>query len=602
MSFFITPLIAAGLGSIGAGAIGGGALIITPGLTAGITTGTLAIAGSISTSILTIGASIGLNAALGLLNKPKNTQQNNITIKQALPARFIDFGRVKSGGCVVFFFSPDTRLYSVRIISCTKIQEYETLFMDDYATNAAALNSTPPMTAINGPWLGYVIVQARLGADDQTYLDAAANAYWGSNHRLRGMACLGATYIQGKKDSWASRFPNGPPSPTAVIKGAMVPDPRNEAHDLTNPSTWTYSDNAARCLLRWMLDRDGWGLSPSDLALSTWEQACDDCDEEVATPSGVEKRYRTWGRYTTDENRSATLANFLASMGGTLLEQPDGKLALFVGKEHEPDPDTDITDDHIRDVQLDRFPDALDRVDGIKARITWEGAGWQEQEVPTVYSGESYYGSQPDVEDLPLAYCGSPYQAQRIAYATLKQRRAAWSGTIKTTLQGLRCYGEPTVRITISELGIDGEVFEITGPPTLDTSDMTVTLSVRSYEAGTWDMPADDMGEMGTTATTPDSYAAPEPEDLTPSNDGLDVTVTWTVLDDEDAYTSQAQWRAYNPSNGAEDNWASATVSEGGGEATFTVPSTGDYDFRAWRISSRGSESEKALLPEFEVA
>ena len=603
MSFFLAPLIASGLGALGAGSIGGGALIIGPGLLNGITVGTLGIAGSISSALVTVGASVGLNAALGLLNKPKNTQQNSITIKQALPSRFIDFGRVKSGGCLVFFFSPDTNLYSVRIISCTKIQEIETLYMDDYATNGATLNTTFPLSAINGPWNGFVIAQARLGTDDQTYLDAVANAAWGVNHRLRGMACIGVTYIQGKKDTWSARFPNGPPNPTVVIKGAMVPDPRDGAHDLTDPNTWTYSDNAARCLLRWMLDVDGWGLSPDDLDLPSWQQACDDCDEDVATPSGTEKRYRTWGRYTTDTPRASTLGNFLAAMGGTLLEQPDGKLSLYVGVGHVPDASTDITDAHIRDVQLDRFPDALDRVDGIKARITWEGASWQEQEVPSVYSGASLYGAQADIEDLALAYCPSPYQAQRIAYATLKQRRAGWAGTIKTTLQGLRCYGEPTVRVTITELGIIGQVFEITGPPTLDTSDMTVTLSIRSYEAGTWDMPASEMGEMGTTDSTPAASGAPEPENLAVESisGGSVVTVTWGLLTDEDAYASEAQWREYSPSNGAEDNWTAATVDAAGGSAEFTVPGPSYYDFRARRITSRGAVSDWAILPEIDV-
>ncbi|MBS9476246.1 hypothetical protein [Ancylobacter radicis] len=588
MAAFTTALIASGFAGLGAGSIGGGALIIS-GAYAGITTGTLALAQVLS-AVVTVGASVGLNAALGLLNKPKNTQQNKITIKQPLPARFIDFGRVRSGGCIAWFFSPDHRLVTVRIITCTKIEQLEVFYLDDYACDAATVNtgvvsnSTPAH-----PWDSFAYLQMTHGADDQVAIPLAAEiAEWGSTRRLRGMAAFCASYAQGNKDNWSQRYPNGAPNPTFVIKGAMVPDPRNPAHDLEDQSTWTYSDNWARCFLRWCLDRDGWGLSPDDLDLDSFEAACDDCDASVATTTGTEPRYLAWGRYTTSDTRASTLANFLASAGATLLEQPNGKLAVFVGKDRTPNSATDITDEHIRDVQLDRFPDALDRVDGIRARITWQYASWEEQEVPAVYSGASFYGAQADVDDLPLAYCPSPYQAQRIAYATLKQRRADWSGTIKTTLQGLRCYGEPVVRLTISELGIDGEIFEITSPPALDLSDMSVSIGVRSYAAGTWSMPGAEMQEMGETATNPQDFTVPEPEGLGSSVSTLTVTVTWDTISGEDAYTTEAQWRV------AAGVWVAATASAGTG--SFTVPSAGTYEFQCRRVSDRGYVSDWAVL------
>lgn len=588
MAAFTTALIASGFAGLGAGSIGGGALIIS-GLGAGVTTGTLAIAQVLS-AVVTVGASIGLNAALGLLNKPKNTQTNKITIKQPLPARFIDFGRVRSGGCIAWFYSPDGRLFTVRIISCTKIEQVETFFLDDYSCDGSTLNSGVQTNSTPGhPWNGFVYLQMTHGSDTQAAIPLVAGIDgWGPERRLRGMAACAVAYVQGNKDNWSNRYPNGAPNPTFVIKGAMVPDPRNPAHDLEDPNTWTYSDNWARCFLRWCLDVDGWGLSPDDFDIDSFKQACTDCEVNQVTTSGFEPRYRAYGRYTTSDTRATTLANFLAAAGATLLEQPNGKLAVFVGKERTPNSATDITDAHIRDVQLDRFPDALDRVDGIRARITWEYASWEEQEVPAVYSGASFYGSQPDVDDLPLAYCPSPYQAQRIAYATLKQRRADWSGTIKTTLHGLRCYGEPVVRITIGELGINGQIFEITSPPTLDLSDMSVTIGVRSYAAGTWDMPGSEMQEMGETATNPQDFTVPEPENLDYSISVRTVTLTWDLVSEEDEYTSEAQWRV------AAGDWTAVAASAG--TSTFTLPAAGTYEFRARRVSGRGYVSDWAVL------
>lgn len=589
----LTGIITSGLALVGAGGIGGGALIIAPGTIAGLTAGTVALVESVVSVAVTVGASYGINALFG--NKKSSSQRSDIPIKQALPARFIDIGRVKTSGAFVFFQAPSTQLCSVKVMTCTKIQEYEILFLDDFQSDASGLNGGGAISA----WLGNAIVQARLGTDDQTALDAITPiGSWTVNHRLRGLACIGTVYLQGDKKTFSQRFPNGPPNTSAVIKGAMLPDPRDETHDLSDPSTWDYSDNWARAVLRFALDRDGWGLSPSDINVPLAKQACDDADETVATTVGTEPRYRAWGRYTTIDDRATTLKNMLSAGGGRLIEQPDGTLGLFAGKEHTPN--VTITADMLLDVQLERYPDALSRVDAVKPRIVWEGASWQEQECPAVYSGESYYGAAPDIQDLTLPWCPSPYQAQRLAKAVLRQLRPDWQGTIKTNLNGLRCSGDPVVRIVYPELGIDA-VFELISQPKLDIETMTVTLSVRSYAPDTWSMAPEEIGEMGTASGITSSYTAPDPENLEASVATLDVTVSWDTLTDEIAYDNEAQWRPHDadPSH-AEDGWtATATVSSG--TAMFTVLAPGFFDFRCRRVSSRGFLSAWAILHNIEV-
>lgn len=598
---FLTSIIAGGLSALGAGAIGGGAIFIGGGPLAGIvTTGTLAIASQISSALLTVGLSFGANAALGLLNKRGALPSSSTTIKQALPGRFIDVGRVKSAGAIAYFLAPGPTLYSVRILSCTRIQEIETLFLDDYPTPAGILNTGAGTNVLFGPWSGRVAAQARLGTNAQTALEIVTPSLaWTANHRLRGMAILGVTYDQGSEENHGKFYPNGAPNPSAVIKAAMLPDPRNPAHDLSNPDTWAYSDNGARALARYCLDIDGWGLTSDDLNLPLLRQACDDADDVVATPGGTEPRYRAWGRYSTLEDRASTLRDMLAACGGVLLEQPDGTLGLFVGKHREPNPELTITDQHIIDVQLERFPDALDRVDGIKSRIVWEGAKWEEQECPVIYSDGPTYGAAPDIEDLPLKWCPSPYQGQRLAWATLKQRRPEWQGTIKTWLHGLRCYGEPVVRIVHAEKNIDG-IFEILQAPTIDLSDMTVTLSVRSYDPTTWTMGAEQMTAMGSVGGVDNTVIVPAPADLEYSVDGDgDVTVTWTIVAQEAIYHRQAQWRPYDPMNGPDVGWGSLTP--GLSSVTFDPTTSTVIDFRVRRISPRGYESDWGILPEIEV-
>lgn len=584
---FLSPIIAGGLGALGAGSIGGGVLIGGTGLLSTVTAGTLTMVQNVVGISIALGASYASNA----LTRKSGLSSTNATIKQALPARWIDLGRVKTAGAIVYYEAPGLYLGMVKVLSCTRIEEIEKVNFDDYQTVATGWNTGAVVGTISGPWTGQVLAQAGLGSDDQVALSLLAGtsagfSSWTADHRLRGLAALAMVCAQGDQKSFQTHFPNGAPSPSAIIKGGWTPDPRDPAHDLTDPTTWSYSDNLARALLRFVLDRDGWGLEVADIDLPSWQAACDDCDALVPTPSGTEPRYRAWGRWSTTDERSSTLADMLAAGGAQLLEQPDGTLALFVGKDRTPT--ITLDDSVITDFDLDRFPDALSRVDGVKARIVWEGAKWEEQEVPTVYADGAFFGSAPDVEDLALKWCPSPYQAQRLANGSLRQKRAEWSGTIKTNLAGLRAFGEPVIRLVISELGIDG-TFEVTSQPVLDLAALSVSIGVRSYDPSTWTLAAADMGEMSSSPDIAHDYTPPAIVGLSASLSGLTVTAEWTATGDEGTYTIEVEWRVYDAGAGAEDGWHTAEdVTFGTGSAAFGVPATDDYEVRVRRVSPRG--------------
>lgn len=588
MPVLLAAPIAAGLGALGVGA--GTPLIITGSL-AGVSVGAAAVAEVVS-GVVALGATVG--ASLLLNRSKKSLQPTTNTINQALPNRFVDCGRVKTGGATVYYAAPSVALCVGKVLTCAKINAIESIMVGDYANAPAGEGVAFPVA---GPWAPRVQVEYRLGSPDQPALDLLfGTGEWTADHRLRGLACIAELCVQADEKQQAKAYPNGAPNVTAIIEGAMVPDPRNPAHDLADPETWTYSDNFACVLLRWGLDIDGWGLDPDAINIGIWQQACTDSDAAAATPDGTEPCYRAWGRYTTAAERKSTLDDLLQTAGATLIEQPDGTVGLFVGRHREPA--ITITAEHILEKQYERWPDALERVDGVSARITWEDADWQEQEVPTVW-WPGATGS--DVDDLPLAWCPSPWQAQRLAKARLRRLRPDWTLTLKTDLVGLQCYGEPVVRLVIPELGIDG-TFEITQQPTLDPTDMTVSLQVRSYASDTWTMDPSEMNAMGAVTEGGGSYGVPEPEGLASSVSGTTtITVTWDTVAEESAYTSQAQWRVYFSSAGAEDGWADA-ASVAAGTATITVPGPDSYDVRVRRVTARGTESDWAILPEIEVA
>ncbi|OYW97317.1 MAG: hypothetical protein B7Z15_23325, partial [Rhizobiales bacterium 32-66-8] len=192
MAPLLIPVVGAGLGAIGVGA---GTPLIISGALVGLTTGAAAVAEAISYAIV-LGAGIGANVLVNSLNKKKNIQKTTTTINQALPPRWVDVGRVKTAGASVFYTAPSNFLFVVKVLSCTRIQEIETLFLNDWPTPGAGLNTQAPVGGFFGPWAAYVIAEARLGSPDQTALTIPlSSGYWTSAHRLRGLSAVAVQYM-----------------------------------------------------------------------------------------------------------------------------------------------------------------------------------------------------------------------------------------------------------------------------------------------------------------------------------------------------------------------------------------------------------------------
>jgi len=783
----LTFAIASGLGALGVGAIGGGAVVATSGLLAGVTAGTLSMIQTfVTVPLITLGAQL----VASMFNKRK-TDPTSFTIKQALPARWIDIGRVKSGGAFAYYAAPASSLMVVRFWCCNRIEEYEKVWVDNFEHTTRLGNgqsANPP-----GPWGQNCRIQMFDGVPGGVGLPIAYGPQYGlsewtvADHACPGLAATGLFCFQGDSKKFNQTYPNGAPNVKALYKSAWLPNPNNVAHDLSDESTWDYSDNAARAILRYAVDLDGWYLDPADLSIPHFQQAEIDAAELVETlpvdseyaleansvdllivagiatvyqdivvtantdytfsvwirlntdggltasdimftvldrsnlttisnyvladaeinewtytrasitfhtPVGCtlirvypyrnaasrsssfhiakaqlntgllpatyeettatagttnklrysnafnnavwvksnitvtvdhtffpafEPRYSFWGRWTTLEERATVLKDMLLNCCGTLIEQPSGKLALFMGKHIEPT--FTLTDDMILEFNMERNPDALSRIDGVKTRITWEGAKFEEQEVPTVYRADFDQMTARSVmlEDVPLKWTGSPYQAQRIARVILNRMRVDWSGTIKAKLPAIECLGEWVIRIQSTRMGGLDAIFLLDKQPALNPTDLTVTLNVKSYHAETYKYRVEDLKLMKKPAssTTP-SYAVNDIViDTVSVNDAtLVVTITWDTTADEIAYDTVGQFRKYEAGAGPEDNWidireadividagtGSETGEGTGGSGTATInlnPATtfyqrsgaGYYDFRFWRKSLRGFES-----------
>ena len=548
-----------------------------------------AAASFLGKAAVSIGASLALNyAANALLQKSVPLQGTDFTIKSAVPARFIDVGRVKTGGALFWYESPNQFLFVGKILSCTRIQEIE----QTYANDTLSTFSGPIVNAVanvtNGPWQPGISVEARLGAVDQTISTLLVGnfdeAAWPADYRLAGLPWSVTQYTQPPdKDTFLQAFPNGAPETTHVIKAAMCPDLRDPAQDLANDATWQYTDLAAPVILRFLVDQDGWGLDPDDIGIDSFIIATNDCDVDVTTTAGTEKRYRIWGRYSTATDRAQTLKDMLEACDGRLLEGPDGKVNLFVGVDREPT--VTLTAADFKSLHVEPYGDPLDRVGIAQPRMVLEAFGWREQAAPQVLLPGVDPSAQGVIEDLPLQYCPSPYQGQRLGKIRLHQRSPKWTISGVGFLSAMASFGERYIRFVFDELEID-ETFEVQGFG-VNLNDFTYPMKMQSVAPGMCSMSADELKDLPPPPAPPTSGGLAAPTAIVAvftHHDLADIHVTWTP---NQTFAAELQYRVTNPDD-VISGWIDASAAIVGNAASLTGLDENPYQVR---MRTRGTRS-----------
>lgn len=461
-------------------AIGQAAIVaasLSPLLTAALSLG-LAVIGTVATMLLTPKPAV-----------PK-MEDGKLTLRQAIPARVKVFGRARMGGPLAYYGGGST-LNQVILHAEHRIGEFETHWLNDEIVDVnedGEVESRPYHDAhATGTDEEYhVMLTNYIGTDTQT-VSAYLDSNWTStNHYLRGQACTSIAYDDGNSKTHYKIFPNGAPSYSAVMKGALLFDPRNPFHNINDPDTWTWSDNSALAVLDYLTRRqqgvpDGFGLDWDEINLQSFADAADDCDEFVALKAGgSERRWRTWGAYELTEDRSTVLSDLLGTCCGWLAQGVDGKVVIQVGRE-APTATVTITDDQFKTWRLRAGVNAIDRVNGVRATYLSENHKWNEIEAGIQLNQDSIDRNGEEFTDAKLRFCPSESQAQRLAKYTLKRGDPKFSGEITGTLALLNAWGERFINLQLTELTTFNGMYEVIGLK-LDRATMMVTLTVSSYD------------------------------------------------------------------------------------------------------------------------
>jgi hypothetical protein len=267
----------------------------------GASSAVIEAASSIGYSLATIGITTGISAGIGAALAPKvpDPQALQFPLKQPMAPRQSAFGRVRVAGSYVYFGTGTvgfTTSLSVDVLALLdgRSAQFVSYYLNDdlmapvgsywYAPGAPGKygggGSNPP---------NLVQFDSRLGLDAETSYSEIAPALplWDANHRGDGVTSMLLLCKPARREDQSGDFPNGLPTPSAVIDAQLSFDPRDESQTQGDKSTYKFSDNPVLCLLAYLTDANGgMGLNYARFiapAIDLWISAADECDGLVST-------------------------------------------------------------------------------------------------------------------------------------------------------------------------------------------------------------------------------------------------------------------------------------------------------------------------------
>jgi hypothetical protein len=225
-----------------------------------------------------------------------------------------------------------TWLHQVITLAGHEIESIEKLYLDEREVTFGA--SADPRWAV-GAFANRCFMAVQYGTDSQEAqpdLVAQLPLKWTSNHRQRGFAHVYLILV------WDAKvFTEGFPETSFLVKGKKCFDPRDGAQSSSDPTTWTWTNNAALIVADYLTNsRFGLGVSWADIDLDALEDAADCCDEEIElADASTEPRYTINGSFDTSLSPDEVLQEMAAAMAGDIIKVGD-KWFIQPGKYRAP--------------------------------------------------------------------------------------------------------------------------------------------------------------------------------------------------------------------------------------------------------------------------
>ncbi len=594
--------------------------------------------GALVTGLVTTAVGIGL--ALLFAPRPKLPPPENgaLAVQQSLPYRNFVYGRARNAGAVMLKESIASNLCYVAAIAGHAVDGIETLYLNDDQVSV-----TPAAIAAGAFVVGTRYAIATVGTTDFTAVGASANtvgvtfaalgagtgtgtattvdlingvvvagadgryggstiridtrqglsaetayanitsllpSYWDATHRGDGQASLGMTCAGVSSQNFMTTYPYSAPTPSVILRGYRVFDPRDSTQSPTNSATWKWSQNAALAILHFLCFSEfGFKANYADAIqpfVAQWIQAASDCDDPMALKSGgTEPRYRLGGWATTEQSRISILLMMLQCCDGFLSRRGAGYW-LQIGKYYAPT--VTLTDDDIVGFIIQTDVSSEDKVNEGTAYWSDPDNGYVTVDTdPVVNEADQVArGGAARKAQLQLTWVQSAGQASRLLAREMYRQGVTVRGTLTLVWSGLNAAYERWIAINSNSIPrLSGVVIENRKAVILArTREVVIDFILSGPALDAYD-PATQQSSVPAIPQRPYTVGLPVPTsvsvvpELTTDASGassVSATVSWTEpLFDGTPWNLNyiVQWRLTNAGGGSPGAWT---------QQTFTTP------------------------------
>lgn len=577
------------------------AFVYNAAVSVGVSTATAVVvsnyAASITIAVVATAAYIG-PSLLFRPNIPDPAFAKSVR-KQPIPDRVSGYGRDRIGGAYMLYEAIGTRADMVYAMHDGLIDGWETLYLNDrpeviggdgYVQQGADLRY-----GVNSD---LVQIDQRLGLPTETRYPLPPTSIWPSNARGDGIASLFMRAKSSSKEQFLRDYPNGLPIPSRVARMQICWDPRlgargtiNNDADKAASATWAWTPNPILHLLDYMTNPStgmGFEITRFLPRIADWIEAANVCDEVVGGETAG--RYEAGGVYLHSTAPADVIATLLACCDGWMTQDGEGAFTVQAGAYYEPT--VIIKDEHIVGLSRQFFIEDERAVNEMVVTFKDPAFDYTEVETDPIRNEEDIEArGEVRSQRLSFPWVQSNAQAQRLGKIALAKASAPISGTVTTTLEGLKAFAERRIRIQApSDSEVMADIVVDIAPLTLNP-DMTVSIPFKSCDPTVYDAaisgsgPGDDVRPPLLPIPTPIVVG-----DTLLDSGGLPRLQVRTIDPDRDDY----RYAVYYSVDGGPEVREELTPTFDDGEVvlnTGVLPTGQTVTYQVTVVSSRGEES-----------
>ena len=381
-----------------------------------------------------------------------------------------------------------------------------------------------------------------------------ASRFWPTDG-WKGRTVLWVRLRNGGSSVRQERWPRGVPSIKVIMDWSKVWDPRDGAQDPDDPSTWTWSDNQALCLLDALRQNPIRRWPQRNLWLDTWKYAADVADEMVPRKDAAdEPRYRANGfiSWRLGQEIEDQVTPLVAAGGGNLIKT-NGRLGYAAGEYRPPIYTvTDVLDS--QPLSFRRLARGRDLPRAVRGEFTWPEQQYETQhlkpyEVPGAKPLLS--GEDDGIERLPLKMVTSPTQAMRLSRIAAQKKGAQRALSGELPPDAIDLIAGSTAQVDMPTPGDPRpgiyEVQQIHPARWIESDEgtaMRLPVEMRETRPEIYEWtPEEHEQNLPEVEFSPIDFGLPAPQNLQLSADGNSIAFTFEAADSDSVEEYQWQWR-----------------------------------------------------------